>query len=82
MSCCILGERVTKTGNTIIGSTLERAEQLKKPIEEFFVITNIETLRNNDIIDAFKKSKNKFDMIIVDEIHTVKTQEQGNQKIF
>lgn len=49
-------------------------------IPEFFVITNIETLRNSDIIKALKKTKNSFDMIIIDEIHTCKSvnTEQGS----
>ena len=70
LSCRILGEKQTKTGRTVIGSIKERVEQLKKPIKEFFVITNIETIRDNDIVKYINKGPNKFDMIIVDEIHT------------
>lgn len=73
LSCRILGERTTRTGRTVIGSTKERAEQLLSPIKEFFVITNIETLRSDDIMKAFKKTKNKFDMMVVDEIHACKS---------
>ncbi len=69
LSCTILGERVTRTGSTVIDSVAKRAEILKEPIEEFFIITNIETLRSDEVIEAFKKGKNEIDMIVVDEIH-------------
>ena len=66
----ILGERTTKTGNRVIGSVADRLEQLKHPIDEFFVVTNIETLRSIDIINAINnESVNRFDMIVVDEVH-------------
>ena len=73
-SCRILGERKSKTGKERIGSISERVEDLKKPIEEFFVITNIETLRNEHIIKELKskKTKNKFDMMVLDECHVCK----------
>ena len=73
LSCKILGERTTRTGKTKIGKVSERLEDLKHPIEEFFVITNIETLRNNDIIKLINKGVNKFDMIIFDEIQVAKS---------
>lgn len=70
LDCVILGEKKTKGGKEVIGSVQERLEQLKNPIKEFFVITNIETLRNDDIIKEINKGKaNKFDMIILDEAH-------------
>ena len=71
----ILGERPYKRkkseGKFIIGSIKERIEQLKQPIDAFFVITNIETIRDTGIVKALNdpKSPNKFDMIIFDEIH-------------
>ena len=73
LSCMILGERKTKKGKIKIGSVKERLEDLKKPIEEFFIVMNIETLRNEDIIKELKKNKyNKIDMIILDEGHVCK----------
>ena len=72
LTCRILGERYGKRGGYYIGSTAERAAELKQPIDEFFVITNIETFRNESIMEAFKKSENKFDMIVIDEIHACK----------
>lgn len=80
LSCRILGERTTKKGTIKIGSVQDRVNDLKNPIDEFFVITNIETLRNNDIIKELKSGKvNKFDMIVFDELHTAKspTSQQG-----
>lgn len=73
LSCTILGEKTTKTGKTVIGSVSDRANQLKKKIKEFFVITNIETLRSEEVIKAIKSGKNKFDMMVVDECHTCKS---------
>ena len=74
LSCMILGERKTKKGKIKIGSVKDRLEDLKKPIEEFFIVTNIETLRNEDIIKELKKNKNnKIDMIILDEGHVCKS---------
>lgn len=80
LSCRILGEKTNTKGNVVIGSVNERLEQLKKPIKEFFVITNVETLRNNDIVKEINSGKsNKFDMIVVDEVHRCKssTSQQG-----
>lgn len=75
LSCRILGERVTRTGKHVIESVKQRLEQLQNPIDEFFVITNIETLRDKSIVAALNdtKSPNKFDMIVVDEIHHCKS---------
>ena len=68
-SAIVLGEYTTRTGTTRYRSVEKRAKQLQEPIEEFFIITNIETLRDNRIVEAFKKSENKFGLIAVDEIH-------------
>lgn len=76
----ILGQRINRKGKLVIGSVKDRLDDLKTPIEEFFVITNIETLRDKDIIKEINSSKvNKFDMIVVDEIHKCKspTSSQG-----
>lgn len=73
MSCMILGERKTKNGKVRIGSVQERLEDLKRPIEEFFVVTNIQTIRDSNIVSAIKNGPNKFDMIILDEGHVCKS---------
>ena len=78
-SSLILGERVLKNGSITIGGIQDRLTQLKSDIEEFFVITNIETLRNEDIVKQINDGINSFDMIVVDEIHKCKnpSSEQG-----
>lgn len=81
LSCRILGERITKKGKYKIGSVKDRLEDLKNPIDEFFVITNIETLRNDDIVKELTKGKaNKFDMIVVDEIHKASSSQSQQGK--
>lgn len=78
-SAVVLGEYTTRTGSIRYRSMDKRAQQLKDPIEEFFVITNLESLRDDRIIEAFKKSSNKFGMIAFDEAHkaATKTSQQG-----
>ncbi len=80
LSCRILGERVSKSGKVKIGSVKDRVDDLKNPIDEFFVITNIETLRNDDIIKSIQKGPNKFEMMIVDEIHVCKNPSSAQGK--
>lgn len=75
-SATILGERVTKKGTRKIGSVAERAAHLMKPIDEFFVITNVESLRDDRIIEGILKGPNKFDMILLDEAHRCKGHSQ------
>lgn len=79
LSCMILGERVNTKGRTVFEGVPYRLNQLNNPIDEFFVITNVETLRDDKIVKALNKGKNKFDMIIFDEIHMCKspTSQQG-----
>ena len=78
-SAVVLGEYTTRTGTIRYRSMDKRAQQLRDPIEEFFVITNLESLRDDRIIEAFKKSKNKFGMIAFDEAHkaATKSSQQG-----
>lgn len=80
LSCRVLGEYIQKNGKRKIGGIPQRLEQLSNPIEEFFVITNIETLRNDDIIKALQSSVNSFDMIIFDEIHACKDSQSHQGK--
>ncbi len=75
LTCRILGETITKKGKHKIGSVKQRLEQLQQEIPEFFIITNIETLRDKAIIKELNNPKavNKIDMIAVDEIHHCKS---------
>jgi SNF2 family DNA or RNA helicase len=78
-SAIVLGEYTTRNGTTRYRPMDKRAQQLKDTIEEFFVITNLESLRDDRIIDAFKKSENTFGMIAFDEAHkaATKSSQQG-----
>lgn len=81
LSCRILGQRTTRKGNEIVEGIPARLKQLNEPIDEFFVITNIETLRDSKIVNAIIKNKhNKFDMIVVDEIHKCKSTQSQQGK--
>lgn len=72
LSCRILGKHVTKTGNIDYGSISDRANELVNPINEFFIITNIESFRNKDMQEALRNSHNKIDMVVIDEVHKCK----------
>lgn len=78
-SCMVLGEKISKRGKVSYEPVKKRAEILKNPISEFFVIVNAATLRSEDFIEAFKKSENRFGLIAVDEVHkfATKTSAQG-----
>lgn len=67
----VLGEKLTKTGRITYTSISERVDELKQPINEFFVVMNIATLRDDRIVDVLrnKKNPNKFGLIAVDEVH-------------
>lgn len=67
-----MGSRKKRDGSIYIGSVKDRCDDLKNKIDEFFVITNIETLQDSKFVEAYKKSKNTFDLIILDEAHKVK----------
>lgn len=76
----VLGTRYyKKSGKPYVGSVADRVEDLKKGIKEFFIITNIETLRDKNIIAELKANKVGIDMIILDEAHACKdpTSQQG-----
>lgn len=78
----ILGSRYNRKNKLVIDDVKSRVEDLKHIDEDtLFLITNIETLRNNDFVDTLKKAD--IDMIIVDEIHKAKssTSDQGKNLI-
>lgn len=70
-SSVIIGKYITRTGTTRYKSMAKRAEQLKNKIEEFFVLLNVESLRDPKIIEAIKKSENTFGLIAFDEAHRI-----------
>lgn len=69
----ILGTRKRLNGNEYISGMPEKIEDLKTR-KEFFLITNIETFRNKNFLDAFNKNKS-IDCIILDEAHHITTPE-------
>ena len=74
LDCTILGQRINRKGQLVIDGIDKRLEQLKNPIKEFFVIVNIETLRDDRIIKAINNNKhNKFEAIFIDEAHVCKS---------
>ena len=79
LSSRIIGQYISSKGKVYTRSVKDRVEELKNPLEEFFIIINVESLRDDNIVKAINKGKNKFDMIVVDEIHTMKspTSSQG-----
>ena len=82
LSCKIIGKRVNTKGREVDMSIPQCVEQLKQPINEFFLIVNIEKLRDDALLSALIKNKpNKIDFIVVDEIHvckSVKAQQSDN----
>ena len=66
----VIGERKNSKGTIHYASMEERIEEIKSNIDEFFIIINIESLRNPDIVKAFN-DRNDIDMIAVDEIHKI-----------
>lgn len=84
LDCMILGTRsYKKKEGTYIGSVQDRLEDLKKPIKEFFVITNIESIRSKDILKELLNDKvNNFNMIIFDEAHKAKDSQSQQGKNF
>ena len=71
--CIIIGEKINSKCKVSYTSIKDRAEQLYNKIDEYFVILNIESLRDNLIVDAIRNSKNNFDLILFDEVHKSKT---------
>lgn len=73
LSAVILGEYKTKSGKSRYRTIAERCKQLQEPIDEFFIIVNAATVGYDQFVDAFKKTKNKIGMVILDEAHRFAT---------
>lgn len=80
LDCIILGERINRKGKRVIGSIPERIKQLQQPIKEFFTITNIESLRNEELVKVLLIGPNKFNMICLDESHKCRNSESAQGK--
>ena len=81
LSCRILGQRLQKKSNKfVVGSVKDRLADLNSKIDEFFIITNIESIRSDEITKAINNGPNKIDMIVFDEIHTAKSHQSAQGK--
>lgn len=69
----VIGKYITRNGTTRYRSVAKRAEQLKAKIDEFFVLINVESLRDAKVIEAIKTSENKFGLLMFDEAHLMGT---------
>ena len=74
VSAKILGNRKNKKGIRVSGSTQDKLDDLNN-FNEFFLVTNVESLRNKEIRDKLKDlmKKNIIEMIIFDELQCVKS---------
>lgn len=70
----VLGSRENKKGILVSGSTQDKLDDLND-FSEFFLVTNVESLRNKEIRDKLKDlmKKNIIEMIIFDELQSVKS---------
>lgn len=76
-SAWILGQRRQKRGNKlVVGSSNDKYDDLMNldNIDSFFIVTNVESLRNADIADKLKEycKSGKIDMVAIDEVHKCK----------
>lgn len=69
LSYRVIGEKISSKGNISYASIPERAEEIKNGIKEFFLITNIESLRSEQVVSALNSQN--IEMIVCDEIHKV-----------
>lgn len=70
-SVVTVGKYTTRNGTTRYRPMTKRAEQLKNKIDEFFVLVNVESIRDPKVVEAIKTSVNKFGLIAFDEAHKI-----------
>lgn len=77
----IVGSRVNRKGNLTIDGVKKRVDDLTQHHDEYFLITNIETLRDKAFTSYLKEltRSGEIGMVVVDEIHKCKnpTSQQG-----
>lgn len=79
-SCYILGTRFRKNGNSYMGSTQDKIEDIKTR-DEFFLITNCETLVSDGFVEALR-AREDIDMYAVDECHKMNNGQSKRGKNF
>ena len=72
MPCRIIGQHITRTGKITTKSIPDRVKELFQPLDEFFIIINIESLRSEEILKAINNGPNKYGLIAFDESHKAK----------
>ena len=67
----ILGSRISRNSNLVIDSVKKRTEDLLVNHDEFFLITNIETLRDSAFCSSLEQltKLGEIGMVVVDEVH-------------
>lgn len=77
----VLGSRVNTKGKTKDGTLKDKLADLESNLSEYFIITNIESLRNKEVAAKLQEMTTKgiIGMTIIDEIHKAKnpTSSQG-----
>lgn len=80
LSCRVVGERIGSKGGKYWATVDERAKELSSPIDEFFVIVNVESLRSPKVVEAISKGPNRFGMAVLDECHKCKGSQSQQSK--
>lgn len=82
----ILGQRTKRNGSIVVGGNADKLADIKNidSIDAYFIITNIETLRDADIIDELVKlcKNGTISMIAADECHKMKNPSSQQGKAF
>lgn len=81
--CLILGNRQNSKGKWFVKSSAEKLEDANNlPEDTYFIITNVETLRNKEIAKALAKQcdNGNISMIAFDEFHVVSTPDSQQSK--
>lgn len=73
----VLGTRFKKNGEMFGGSVQDRIDDLNH--KEFFLITNIETFRNEKFVNKLKKQK-AINMCAIDEAHLIRNPNSAMSK--
>lgn len=76
-SCRILGQHITRKGKVVVKSNAAKLSDIKnlEYIPEFFIVTNVESLRDADIAEALGDACDSgiIGMVAIDEIHRCKS---------
>ena len=82
----ILGQKYLKNGKLVVKGSKEKIEDLdlllKNDLNSYFIITNVESLRNDEIVSRIVSltAQNSIQMIAVDEIHKTKDAQSQQAK--